>query len=115
VTEPLAYTDAELEAAVEALADRERFREAESVVTRAAPALQRILAQALADGGWFADSHDDQVRKAATAPGGEAERISAVRTMLAEETRMGMLVGVAIGWALATELQTGNATEEKPE
>jgi hypothetical protein len=109
------YTDAELEAAVEALADRERFREAESVVTRAAPALQRILAQALADGGWFAESHEDEVRKAATAPGDDAERISAVRTLLAEETRMGMLVGVAIGWALATELQTGNATEEKPE
>jgi len=109
-----AYSDAELEAAVEALADRERFREAESVVSRAAPALQRVLAQALAEGGWFADSHDDEVRKAATA-GEETERIAAVRTLLAEETRMGMLVGVAIGWALATELQTGNATEEKPE
>jgi hypothetical protein len=109
------YTDAELEAAIEALTDRERFREAESVVSRAAPALQRVLAQALAEGGWFAESHDDEVRKAATAPGGDAERIGAVRTLLAEETRMGMLVGVAVGWALATELQTGNATEEKPE
>jgi hypothetical protein len=110
-----AYSDAELEAAVEALADRDRFREAESVVTRAAPALQRVLAQALADGGWFEGPHEDEVRKAATAEGGDAERIHAVRTLLAEETRMGMLVGVAIGWALATELQTGNATEEKPE
>ena len=109
------YSDAELEAAVEALADRDRFREAESVVTRAAPALQRVLAQALADGGWFEGPHEDEVRKAATAEGGDAERIHAVRTLLAEETRMGMLVGVAIGWALATELQTGNATEEKPE
>ena len=43
------------------------------------------------------------------------ERADLIRTLLAEETRMGMLVGVAIGWALATELQTGNATEEKPE
>jgi hypothetical protein len=109
-----AYTDAELEAAIDALADRERFREAESVVMRAAPALQRVLAHALAEGGWFAESHDDEVRKAATAPD-EAERISALRTLLAEETRMGMLVGVAVGWALASELQSGNATEEKPE
>src|SRR5438552_12878323 len=105
------YSDAELDAAVEALADRERFREAESVVARAAPQLQRVLAEALEDGGWFAESHDDEVRKAATAPGDDAERISAVRTLLAEETRMGMLVGVAIGWALATELQGGGAAK----
>jgi hypothetical protein len=109
-----AFTDDELEAAVEALADRERFREAESVVARAAPSLQRVLGQALAEGGWFADSHDDEVRKAATAPGGDAERITAVRTLLAEETRMGMLVGVAVGWALATELQARDG-KERPE
>ena len=108
------YTDAELEAAIEALTDRERFREAESVVMRAAPALQRVLAQALAEGGWFADTHDDEVRKAATAPGDDDERISAVRTLLAEETRMGMLVGVAVGWALATELQARDG-KERPE
>ena len=109
------YTDAELDAAIEALADRRRFREAESVVARAAPQLQSILAQALEEGGWFASSHDDQVRQAATAPGGDAERITAVRTLLAEETRMGMLVGVAIGWALATELQSREQTEEGSE
>ena len=109
------YSNAELDAAVEALADRERFREAESVVARAAPQLQRVLAEALEDGGWFAESHDDEVRKAATAPGDDAERISAVRTLLAEETRMGMLVGVAIGWALATELQGGGAAKPDQE
>jgi hypothetical protein len=27
-----------------------------------------------------------------------------VRTLLAEEARMGMMVGVAVGWALAEEL-----------
>ena len=112
------FSDAELDAAIEALTNRERFREAESVVARAAPKLQTILAEALADGGWFAESHEDEVRKAATADGGEAERITAVRTLLAEETRMGMLVGVAIGWALATELRAGakdETTEETPE
>jgi hypothetical protein len=113
------YTDAEIDAAVEALSDRERFHEAESVVSRAAPQLQHVLAQALEEGGWFAETHDDEVRKAATAPGGDDERITAVRMLLAEETRMGMLVGVAIGWALATELRAGadpNPTnEEKPQ
>ena len=29
----------------------------------------------------------------------------AVRTLLAEETRIGMFVGVAIGWELARELE----------
>ena len=47
---PRAYSDEELEAAIEALTERERFREAESVVTAAAPKLQRVLAEALEPG-----------------------------------------------------------------
>ena len=107
------YSEAELEAAVEALADRERFREAEALVARAAPHLGGILAKALAEGGWFADSHADELRKATEEDDPEV-RLTAVRTLLAEETRVGMLVGVAIGWALATEL-VGNEQEEEPE
>ncbi len=97
------YSDAELESAIERLAERERFREAEVLVAAAAPRLQRVLAQALAEGGWFGESHDAEVLKAATTPD-EEERLGAVRTLLAEEARMGMLVGVAVGWALAQEL-----------
>ena len=108
------YTDADLEAALAALADRDRFREAEAVVATAAPQLGRILAQALAEGGWFSDSQSGEVRKAADEPDPEA-RLRAVRTLVAEETRMGMLVGVAIGWALASELLNGNEHEEEPE
>ena len=48
------YSDAELAAAVEALAEPGRFEQAEGVIARAAPQLQRILAQALETGGWFA-------------------------------------------------------------
>jgi hypothetical protein len=44
------------------------------------------------------------VLKAATTPDAE-ERLTAVRTLLAEETRLGMLVGVAVGWELARELE----------
>ncbi len=73
-------------------------------MARAAPGLQKILASALAEGGWFGESHDDEVRKAAGAEGGEAERLTAIRTLLAEEARMGLMVGVAVGWALAEEL-----------
>jgi hypothetical protein len=97
------FTEAELDAALETLSDPERLREAERRVARAAPQLQRILNQALHEGGWFDEAHESQVRGAATAAD-EAERLTAVRTLLAEETRMGMLVGVAVGWELARTL-----------
>jgi hypothetical protein len=97
------YTQSELEAAVERLGERERFREAESLVAAAAPQLQMVLARALEHGGWFGESHEAEVLKAATTPSDD-ERLAAVRTLLAEEARMGMLVGVAVGWALAEEL-----------
>jgi len=98
------FTDEELDAAVEALADPERFREAEAVVARAAPKLQRILGEALASGGWFAESHESEVARAIEIDD-PAERRTALLTLLAEETRLGMMVGVAVGWALAAELQ----------
>lgn len=98
-----AYTDAELDAAIDALSEPGRFREAEAMVATAAPGLQRVLLSALEQGGWFAESHDAAIRSA-VATGDDAERLAAVRTLLAEETRMGMLVGVAVGWALAAEL-----------
>ena len=97
-------SDAEIDAAVEALADPERFRSAESRVARVAPQLQRILNQALEEGGWFGEAHESQLLKAATNPD-QDERLQQVRTLLAEETRMGMLVGVAVGWELARELE----------
>jgi hypothetical protein len=99
------FTDAELHAAIEALTEPDRFREAESRVSRIAPQLQRILAQALEEGGWFGELHEGEVLKAATAPD-EQERIRALRTLLAEETRIGMLVGVAVGWELSRELES---------
>jgi hypothetical protein len=98
-----AYSEQQIDAAIEALTDPRRFREAESMVAKAAPKLQRVLAEAMQDGGWFGEAHEAEVLKAATTPDAE-QRVSAVRTLLAEETRMGMLVGVAVGWALAEEL-----------
>ena len=45
-----------------ALSDPERFAGAERLLAAAAPQLQRILAQALNEGGWFGDAHESQVR-----------------------------------------------------
>jgi hypothetical protein len=98
------FTDEQLDRAVEALSDPERFRDAEARIARVAPQLQRILNEALHAGGWFDQAHESQVRRA-LAEEDEAERAAAVRTLLAEETRMGMLVGVAVGWELARELE----------
>ena len=100
---PRSFSDQQLDSAIEALSEPGRFSEAEQLVARSAPRLQKLLLQALDAGGWFGESHDSAVLKAATAPDPE-ERLTAVRTLLAEETRMGMMVGVAVGWALAEEL-----------
>ena len=98
-----AYTDAELEAAIAAIADPERLRAAQDLVARSAPTLHRVLATALEEGGWFDVGHNQAVREAA-AHDDVGERVRAVRTMLAEETRLSMLVGVAVGFELAREL-----------
>lgn len=98
------YTDEQIDAAIDAISDPEVFRDTERQVVRAAPRLQKILAEALGAGGWFGESHDAEVLKAATTPEEEA-RLMAVRTLLAEEARMGMMVGVAVGWALADQLE----------
>jgi hypothetical protein len=103
-----------LEAAIERLADAERFAEAETIVARAAPQLQRVLAAALAEGGWFGESHESESLKAATVPDPE-ERIAAVRTLLAEEARIGMMVGVAVGWALKDEMNAGEGPDQEGE
>jgi hypothetical protein len=104
------YSEEQLDAAIDALTDAERFREAESLVAMAAPRLQRVLASALETGGWFGESHDAEALKAATNPDPDA-RIAAVRTLLAEEARMGMMVGVAVGWALHQELSNPDPSE----
>jgi hypothetical protein len=101
------FTDEQLEAAVAALSDPERFRGAEERLAALAPQLQRILGEALSEGGWFGEAHEGEV-KAAVAAQDPEERATLIRTLLAEETRMGMLVGVAVGWELARELQRGD-------
>ena len=101
------FTAEQVDAAVAALqADPDRFGHAQDVVTHAAPGLQRILNEALHQGGWFGEAHEKQVAGAA-ATDDPAERAVAIRTLVAEETRLGMLVGVAVGLELAHELHKG--------
>lgn len=99
-----AFSDEQLRAAIEALLEPDRFRAAERRVVSIAPQLQKLLASALADGGWFEDAHGEQLAKL-VAIGDPGQRLVALRTLLAEEARLGMLVGVAVGWELAGELE----------
>jgi|SRR4051794_856603 hypothetical protein len=106
----MASEDERLDAAIERLTDSERFSEAERIVTRAAPQLQKVLATALAEGGWFGEAHKAGTLKAATVPDPD-ERIVAVGALLAEEARMAMMVGVTVGWALHGELTESDDSE----
>jgi hypothetical protein len=97
------FSDDELRAAIEALLEPERFREAERRVAAAAPQLQQVLAGVLAESGWLDAPREEQLARIAALED-PAERLAELRVLLAEETRIGMLVGVAVGWELAREL-----------
>ncbi len=105
------YSDTDLEAAIASLSEPGRLRAAQELLARAAPRLHRILDDALNEGGWFDPAHAQAVREATGADDPSA-RMTAVRTLIAEETRLGMFVGVAVGFELAREL--GYATAAGP-
>jgi hypothetical protein len=100
------YSDDSVRRAIEALLAPERFSEAERKVTAAVPQLQQVLAGALAEGGYFDPQHHLQLERAVEVADPE-ERMIALRTLLAEEVRVAMMVGVAVGWELARELEGG--------
>ena len=103
------FTADEVDRAVAALAqDPDRFAHAQEIVQHAAPGLQRVLNEALQAGGWFGEAHESAV--AAAAGTDDPERLRAVRTLVAEETRLGMLVGVAVGIELLNEMTKEEGT-----
>ena len=81
---------------------------------RTAPGLQRVLGSALEDGGWFDSGHEQAVREVAQREDPE-QRLHELRTLLAEETRLGMMVGVAVGFELAHELQGRDLKDQTPD
>jgi hypothetical protein len=101
------YTDEELDAAIAEITDPTRLREAQELVMRVAPQLQRVLGAAMAEGGWFDAAHEQAVREAVTEADPDA-RLRMLRTLLAEETRLGMMVGVAVGFELCRALPSAN-------
>lgn len=97
------YTAGEVDAAVQALSDPDRFGHAQAIVTHAAPGLQRVLGAALEAGGWFGEAHESQLAQVSGTEDA-TERARAIHALIAEETRLAMLVGVSVGFELAREL-----------
>lgn len=106
------YSAEEVDAAVAALSDPERFGHAQEIVTHAAPGLQAVLANALAQGGWFDQAHEAQLASAAGTED-RAQRAVAIQALVEEETRLGMLVGVSVGFELARELAAQRGDSEQ--
>lgn len=98
------YTAEQVDAAVTAMSEPGRLDHAQDVVTHAAPALQKILNDALFEGGYFSGAHEAAVAQALGAPDA-AERMAQIRVLIAEEVRLGLLIGTAVGFQLAHELQ----------
>jgi hypothetical protein len=103
------YSDEEVDAAIEAISDPSRLEAAQRLVTERAPQLQQILYQALHDSDWFGQAHRQAIRQALSDPDAE----DAVHRLIAEETRITLLIGVAAGLELEHELEhpTGGTQE----
>ena len=108
------YTAEEVDAAVQALSDPERFDHAQEIVTHAAPGLQRVLGSALEAGGWFGEAHETQLSQV-SGIADPSERARAIHALVAEETRLAMLVGVSVGFELARELAAVRASPTNDE
>jgi hypothetical protein len=103
VPERRKYSDEELEAAVQAISDPERLEQAQRVVTSTAPQLQRIFDEALSSAEWYGSARRAEVVKAAGTADAD-QRMDAVGRLVDEETRVSMLIGVAVGFELAHQL-----------
>jgi hypothetical protein len=108
------FTADEVDAAVQALGSPERFAHAQEIVTHAAPGLQRVLEDALAEGGWFDSAHLAEVRRVAAIeePGARERELG---NLVAEENRVAMLVGVAVGLELGIELRRATEPSDSPD
>lgn len=97
------FSAAEVDRAIAELSgDSGRFEHAQQIVTHAAPSLHQLLGQAMSQGGWHLASEQQAEQVAQIADDGE--RVLAIQALAAEEARLGMLVGVAVGFELSREL-----------
>ncbi len=99
--------------ALERIGSGDALPQAEQVVAAVLPELRVVLAEALSEGGWFGQPHQSETLRVATLPD-QDERLDALRNLLEEETNIGMMVGVAVGWALRAEIDGSDGREGVP-
>jgi hypothetical protein len=113
MTDEHRFTAEQVDAAVDALSQPDRLGHAQEVITHAAPGLTRILDAALSDGGYFDAAHESQIEAAASAED-PAQRNSAIRALVHDEVRIGMLIGASVGFELARELHRAENNPTHP-
>jgi hypothetical protein len=113
MTDERRFTAEQVDAAVDALSQPERLGHAQEVITHAAPGLTRILDAALSEGGYFDAAHEAQIEAAASADDA-AQRSAAVRQLVHDEVRIGMLIGASVGFELARELHRAENNPTNP-
>lgn len=101
----MSYDAAQIESVIAEMSEESGFDAVEDRLAEIAPQLTALLDDALRAGGWFDDAHESIVLKTATNPDADA-RIAELRNFVLEQTRLGMLVGVAVGWELAERLES---------
>ncbi len=92
-----------LRQALERIGSGDALPQAEQVVAAVLPELR----------GWFGQPHQSETLRVATLPD-QDERLDALRNLLEEETNIGMMVGVAVGWALRAEIDGSDGREGVP-
>ncbi|MGB0873394.1 MAG: hypothetical protein ACPGWS_04775 [Solirubrobacterales bacterium] len=99
------FSKEDLQEVIEGLGEVSGFDAIEGRLEQIAPQLQQLLDGALKAGGWFDDAHESVVLRTATVPDQE-QRIAELRNFVLEQTRLGMLVGVAVGWEISERLDS---------
>ncbi|MDP9377672.1 MAG: hypothetical protein M3P40_08925 [Actinomycetota bacterium] len=105
------YPEAEVEAAVQSLSDPAELDQAQKLISANATQLQHIFDEAMRSADWYGSAHQAEVVKAAGTADPD-ERMGNVRRLVEEESRVSMLIGVAVGFELAHRLIEGQPTTE---
>lgn len=98
------YSDKELQRAIELISNLDRLKDAQEVVQRTAPQLQGIFNAVLTSGGWFDSAHEAELKRVAALED-PAERAESVAGLVAEQSQLAMLIGVAVGFELYRTLE----------
>jgi hypothetical protein len=96
-------SERDIEAVIGEIVSESGFDAVEARMAELAPQMQGIVEQALLAGGWFDDAHESMVLKTATLPDAD-ERITDLRNFVLEQTRLAMLVGIAVGWEISDRI-----------